>query len=55
MGPQIPALDLALVNSWVTAVLSVFWPVLSVIIGVIVGAVIVRAFRRALAGGGGGE
>lgn len=53
MGPSIPSLDLTLVNSWLVAFVNTLWPLLGVLAGVVIGSVIVRAFRKALAGGGG--
>lgn len=52
MDPNLPPLDLALVSSWIRAILDTVWPAFAVLLGVVVGTIIVRAFRRALAGGG---
>lgn len=50
MTPNLPSLDLTLINSWITRIAEVVWPVLAVLFGILVGAYVWKAFRDAVAG-----
>jgi uncharacterized membrane protein YoaK (UPF0700 family) len=48
MPPNIPQLDYTLAGQWMAQILERFWPLVAVMLGVLVGAWVFRAFRRAV-------